>query len=54
MLHCCKAKSFSHRRCKRFGRDFAQAIAEAGAQVVMADILDDLVAGRSEALQQKG
>ena len=25
------------------GRDFAQAIAEAGAQVVMADILDDLV-----------
>jgi NAD(P)-dependent dehydrogenase (short-subunit alcohol dehydrogenase family) len=36
------------------GRDFAQAIAEAGAQVVMADILDDLVQQEAQALQQQG
>lgn len=36
------------------GRDFAQAIAEAGAQVVMADILDDLVQKEAIELQQRG
>lgn len=36
------------------GRDFAQAIAEAGAQVVMADILDDLVQEEAIELQQRG
>ncbi|ENW03538.1 SDR family oxidoreductase [Acinetobacter beijerinckii] len=36
------------------GRDFAQAIAEAGAQVVMADILDDLVQKEAIELQQQG
>lgn len=36
------------------GRDFAQAIAEAGAQVVMADILDDLVQEVAIELQQRG
>ncbi|MFW1950392.1 SDR family oxidoreductase [Acinetobacter beijerinckii] len=36
------------------GRDFAQAIAEAGAQVVMADILDDLVKEKAIELQQQG
>ncbi|KXZ70399.1 SDR family oxidoreductase [Acinetobacter venetianus] len=36
------------------GRDFAQAIAEAGAQVVMADILDDLVQKEAAELQQLG
>ena len=36
------------------GRDFAQAIAEAGAQVVMADILDDLVQEEAIELQQQG
>ena len=35
------------------GRDFAQAIAEAGAEVVMADILSDLVQ-QAQALQQQG
>jgi NAD(P)-dependent dehydrogenase (short-subunit alcohol dehydrogenase family) len=44
-----QGKKFCHRRCKRFGRDFAQAIAEAGAQVVMADILDDLVQEEAQA-----
>ncbi|ENW15560.1 SDR family oxidoreductase [Acinetobacter haemolyticus] len=36
------------------GRDFAQAIAEAGAQVVMADILDELVQKEAIELQQRG
>ena len=36
------------------GRDFAQAIAEAGAQVVMADILTDLVKQEAETLQAQG
>ncbi|MGR0305173.1 SDR family oxidoreductase [Acinetobacter beijerinckii] len=36
------------------GLDFAQAIAEAGAQVVMADILDDLVQEEAIELQQRG
>ena len=36
------------------GRDFAQAIAEAGAQVVMADILTDLVQEEAAALQAQG
>lgn len=36
------------------GRDFAQAIAEAGAQVVMADILDDRVQEVAIELQQRG
>ncbi|MGA4853923.1 SDR family oxidoreductase [Acinetobacter haemolyticus] len=36
------------------GRDFAQAIAEAGAQVVMADILDDLVQKEAVELRQRG
>ncbi len=36
------------------GRDFAQAIAEAGAQVVMADILTDLVQHEAAALQAQG
>ncbi|MFI8035337.1 SDR family oxidoreductase [Acinetobacter sp. ABJ_C3_5] len=36
------------------GRDFAQAIAEAGAQVVMADILTDLVQQEAAALQAQG
>ncbi|NKG33818.1 SDR family oxidoreductase [Acinetobacter junii] len=36
------------------GRDFAQAIAEAGAQVVMADILDDRVQEEAIELQQRG
>lgn len=36
------------------GRDFAQAIAEAGAQVVMADILDDFVQEEAIELQQRG
>lgn len=36
------------------GRDFAQAIAEAGAQVVMADILDELVQEVAIELQQRG
>ncbi|MCU4337297.1 SDR family oxidoreductase [Acinetobacter dispersus] len=36
------------------GRDFAQAIAEAGAQVVMADILTDLVQQAAAALQAQG
>ncbi len=36
------------------GRDFAQAIAEVGAQVVMADILDDLVQKEAIELQQQG
>ncbi|MDU5497224.1 MAG: SDR family NAD(P)-dependent oxidoreductase, partial [Acinetobacter baumannii] len=36
------------------GRDFAQAIAEAGAEVVMADILSDLVQQEAQALQQQG
>lgn len=36
------------------GRDFAQAIAEAGAQVVMADILDDRVQKEAIELQQRG
>lgn len=36
------------------GRDFAQAIAEVGAQVVMADILDDLVQEEAIELQQRG
>lgn len=36
------------------GRDFAQAIAEAGAQVVMADILTDLLAEEAKALKAKG
>ncbi|MBJ9953329.1 MULTISPECIES: SDR family oxidoreductase [unclassified Acinetobacter] len=36
------------------GRDFAQAIAEAGAQVIMADILTDLVNKEANALQTKG
>ncbi|MCK4107030.1 SDR family oxidoreductase [Acinetobacter radioresistens] len=36
------------------GRDFAQAIAEAGAEVVMADILSDLVQQEVQALQQQG
>lgn len=36
------------------GRDFAQAIAEAGAQVVMADILDDRVQEAAIELQQRG
>jgi NAD(P)-dependent dehydrogenase (short-subunit alcohol dehydrogenase family) len=36
------------------GRDFVQAIAEAGAQVVMADILDDLVQEVAIELQQRG
>lgn len=36
------------------GRDFAQAIAEAGAQVVMADILIDLVQKEAFALQAQG
>lgn len=36
------------------GRDFAQAIAEAGAQVVMADILGDLVQEEAIELQQRG
>ncbi|ENV64022.1 hypothetical protein F949_01409 [Acinetobacter junii NIPH 182] len=35
------------------GRDFAQAIAEAGAQVVMADILDDRVQEVAIELQQR-
>nr|EIJ6646156.1 SDR family NAD(P)-dependent oxidoreductase [Acinetobacter baumannii] len=36
------------------GRDFAQAIAEAGAEVVMADILSDLVQQEAQALQKQG
>ncbi len=36
------------------GRVFAQAIAEAGAEVVMADILSDLVQQEVQALQQQG
>ncbi|NNP69139.1 SDR family oxidoreductase [Acinetobacter sp. Ac_5812] len=36
------------------GRDFAQAIAEAGAHVVMADILTDLVQQEAVALQAQG
>ncbi|ENX57307.1 MULTISPECIES: SDR family oxidoreductase [Acinetobacter] len=36
------------------GRDFAQAIAEAGAHVVMADILTDLVQEEAAALQAQG
>ncbi|WP_043970228.1 SDR family oxidoreductase [Acinetobacter sp. NBRC 110496] len=36
------------------GRDFAQAIAEAGAEVVMADILTDLVQKEAIALQAQG
>ncbi|ENX35487.1 hypothetical protein F889_01156 [Acinetobacter colistiniresistens] len=36
------------------GRDFAQAIAEAGAQVVMADILTDLVQKAAATLQALG
>ncbi|USA53993.1 SDR family oxidoreductase [Acinetobacter sp. C32I] len=36
------------------GRDFAQAIAEAGAQVVMADILTDLVQSEATVLRAKG
>ncbi|MCU4389792.1 SDR family oxidoreductase [Acinetobacter courvalinii] len=36
------------------GRDFAQAIAEAGAQVIMADILTDLVQEEAAALQAQG
>ncbi|MCU4576252.1 SDR family oxidoreductase [Acinetobacter courvalinii] len=36
------------------GRDFAQAIAEAGAQVIMADILTDLVQQEAAALQALG
>ncbi|WP_038345054.1 SDR family oxidoreductase [Acinetobacter sp. A47] len=36
------------------GRDFAQAIAEAGAQVVMADILTDLAQHEAAALQAQG
>ena len=36
------------------GRDFAQAIAEAGAAVVMADILADLVQSEAQKLQEKG
>ncbi|WP_336142576.1 SDR family oxidoreductase [Acinetobacter sp. 102] len=36
------------------GRDFAQAIAEAGAQVVMADILTDLVQEEAATLQAQG
>ena len=36
------------------GRDFAQAIAEAGAQVVMADILTDLLTKEAKALKAKG
>ncbi|MBJ9956237.1 SDR family oxidoreductase [Acinetobacter courvalinii] len=36
------------------GRDFAQAIAEAGAQVAMADILTDLVQQEAAALQAQG
>jgi NAD(P)-dependent dehydrogenase (short-subunit alcohol dehydrogenase family) len=36
------------------GRDFAQAIAEAGAQVVMADILTDLVQKEAAALRAQG
>lgn len=36
------------------GRDFAQAIAEAGAQVVMADILDDRVQEVAIEFQQRG
>lgn len=36
------------------GRDFAQAIAEAGAQVVMADILTDLVKQEAQTLQTQG
>jgi len=36
------------------GRDFAQAIAEAGAQVVIADILDDRVQEVAIELQQRG
>ena len=36
------------------GRDFAQAIAEAGAHVVMADILTDLVQSEATALRAQG
>ena len=36
------------------GRDFAQAAAEAGASVVMADILKDLVSVEAEKLKQLG
>lgn len=36
------------------GRDFAQAIAEVGAAVVMADILADLVHSEAQKLQVKG
>lgn len=36
------------------GRDFAQAVAEAGATVVMADILEELVHAEAEALKAQG
>ncbi|MDO3666028.1 short-chain dehydrogenase [Acinetobacter sp. Ac_3412] len=36
------------------GRDFAQAIAEAGAQVIMADVLTDLVQSEATALRAQG
>lgn len=36
------------------GLGFAQAIAEAGAQVIMADILIELVEGEAKQLQQQG
>ncbi|ENX57476.1 MULTISPECIES: SDR family oxidoreductase [Acinetobacter] len=36
------------------GRDFAQAIAEAGAHVVMADVLTDLVQSEATALRAQG
>lgn len=36
------------------GRDFAQAIAEAGANVVMADVLTDLVQSEATALRAQG
>ncbi|MFV5367418.1 SDR family oxidoreductase [Acinetobacter junii] len=47
-------KVFVTGAARGLGRDFAQAIAEAGAQVVMADILDDRVQEVAIELQQRG
>jgi NAD(P)-dependent dehydrogenase (short-subunit alcohol dehydrogenase family) len=47
-------KVFVTGAARGLGRDFAQAIAEAGAQVVMADILTDLVQQEAAVLQAQG
>ncbi|ENX41953.1 SDR family oxidoreductase [Acinetobacter sp. NIPH 2100] len=47
-------KVFVTGAARGLGRDFAQAIAEAGAHVVMADILTDLVQSEATALRTQG